>query len=212
MLNSNAQSLVSAFNTAQGSINGLLGNQVKPGNDPIAALLPQLLNQKVQASYNNGSSTLTLLSQLGLLYQSPSQYGLGGTLNLNVSSLQAAYNSDASGSANLIFTAAQALNTLANSYTSYGNGTLVNETNALLARQRTNNLVINTPATPNSFPYNLQNLLSYPSSNSALTAQQIAGIASYALVYSIGAPYALESLLVGQGLGLPASGGFSATA
>ncbi|MEN3029642.1 flagellar filament capping protein FliD [Chromobacterium amazonense] len=212
MLNSNAQSLVSAFNTAQGSINGLLGNQVKPGNDPIAALLPQLLNQKVQASYNNGSSTLTLLSQLGLLYQSPSQYGLGGTLNLNVSSLQAAYNSDASGSANLIFTAAQALNTLANSYTSYGNGTLVNETNALLARQRTNNLVINTPATPNSFPYNLQNLLSYPSSNSALTAQQIAGIASYALIYSIGAPYALESLLVGQGLGLPASGGFSATA
>lgn len=211
-LNSNAQSLANAFNTAQGSINSLLGNQVSSRNDPIAAQLPQLLNTQAQAAYSNGSSLLTTLSQLGLLYQSPSQYGLGGTLNLNVSTLQAAYNSDSSGAANLLYTAAQTLNTLANSFSSYGDGSLVNEMNALQAQQRNRQLVIHSPSTPNTFPYNLQNLLSYPSSNSLLSAQQISGLAMYALVYSIGAPYAIDSLLVGQGLGLPSNGSFSATA
>ncbi|AUH49827.1 hypothetical protein CXB49_02765 [Chromobacterium sp. ATCC 53434] len=211
LLNSNAQSLASAFNTAQGSINSLLGNQVQPGNDPIAAMLPQMLNQQAENSYSNGSSLLTMLSQVGLSYQSPAQYGLGGTLNLNVNSLQAAYNSDSSGTANLLYTAAQSLNALANSYTSQGSGSLINETRALQAQQRNQQLVINTPDTPNTFPFNLQNLLSYPSGNSLLSAQQISGLAMYALVYSIGAPYALNALLVGQGLGL-SSTGFSATA
>ncbi|WP_158253734.1 flagellar filament capping protein FliD [Chromobacterium alticapitis] len=211
-LNNNAQSLASAFNTAQGGINSLLGNQVNPSNDPIAAQLPQLLNTQAQANYSNGSSLLTSLSQLGLLYQSPAQYGLGGTLSLNASTLQAAYNGDSSGAANLLYTAAQTLNTLANSFSSYGNGSLVNEMNALQVQQRNRQLVINLPSTPNTFPYNLQNLLSYPSSNSLLSAQQISGLAMYALVDSIGAPYALDSLLVGQGLGLSPTGTFSATA
>ncbi|AXE29100.1 hypothetical protein DK842_03715 [Chromobacterium phragmitis] len=211
-LNTNAQSLASAFNTAQGSINGLLGNQVSRRNDPIAAQLPQLLNQQAQNSYNNGSSLLTMLSQIGLTYQSPSQYGLGGTLSLNVTSLQAAYNGDSAGTANLLYTVAQSLNALANSYTSYGNGTLVNETNALQTQLRSRQLVTNTKPTPNTFPYNLQNLLSYPSQNSMLSAQQISALSMYALVYSIGAPYALNALLVGQGLGLSNSSGFSATA
>lgn len=170
-----------------------------------------MLNQQAQKSYSNGSSLLTTLSQVGLNYQSPAQYGLGGTLNLNVTSLQAAYNSDSSGTANLLYTVAQSLNALANSYTTQGNGTLVNETRALQAQQRTRQLVTNTRPTPNTFPYNLQNLLSYPSSNSLLSSQQISGLAMYALVYSIGAPYALNSLLVGQGLGLSSSG-FSAIA
>ncbi|MEN2426175.1 flagellar filament capping protein FliD [Chromobacterium vaccinii] len=210
-LNTNAQSLASAFNTAQGSINSLLGNQVLPSNDPIAAMLPRMLNQQVQNSYSNGSSLLTMLSQVGLSYQSPAQYGLGGTLSLNVNSLQAAYNSDSSGAANLLYTAAQSLNALANSYTSQGSGSLVNETRALQTQQRNRQLVIHTPQTPNTFPFNLQNLLSYPSGNSMLSAQQISGLAMYALVYSIGAPYTLNALLVGQGLGLSSSG-FSATA
>ncbi|MCD4499156.1 flagellar filament capping protein FliD [Chromobacterium vaccinii] len=210
-LNTNAQSLASAFNTAQGSINSLLGNQVLPSNDPIAAMLPRMLNQQVQNSYSNGSSLLTMLSQVGLSYQRPAQYGLGGTLSLNVNSLQAAYNSDSSGTANLLYTAAQSLNALANSYTSQGSGSLVNETRALQTQQRNRQLVIHTPQTPNTFPFNLQNLLSYPSGNSMLSAQQISGLAMYALVYSIGAPYTLNALLVGQGLGLSSSG-FSATA
>ncbi|KMN50228.1 Flagellar capping protein FliD [Chromobacterium violaceum] len=210
-LNTSAQSLASAFNTALGAINSLLGNQVLPSQDPIARQLPQMLNQQAQKSYSNGSSLLTTLSQVGLNYQSPAQYGLGGTLNLNVTSLQAAYNSDSSGTANLLYTVAQSLNALANSYTTQGNGTLVNETRALQAQQRTRQLVTNTRPTPNTFPYNLQNLLSYPSSNSLLSSQQISGLAMYALVYSIGAPYALNSLLVGQGLGLSSSG-FSAIA
>ncbi|MCD4483890.1 flagellar filament capping protein FliD [Chromobacterium vaccinii] len=210
-LNTNAQSLASAFNTAQGSINSLLGNQVLPSNDPIAAMLPRMLNQQVQNSYSNGSSLLTMLSQVGLSYQRPAQYGLGGTLSLNVNSLQAAYNSDSSGAANLLYTAAQSLNALANSYTSQGSGSLVNETRALQTQQRNRQLVIHTPQTPNTFPFNLQNLLSYPSGNSMLSAQQISGLAMYALVYSIGAPYTLNALLVGQGLGLSSSG-FSATA
>ncbi len=208
-LNTNAQSLATAFNTAQGSINSLLGNQVSFSNDPIASQLPQLLNQQAQTTYSNGSSLLTSLSQIGLSYQSPAQYGLGGTLNLNVSSLQAAYNSDSTGTANLLYAVEQALNSLANSYTTYGNGSLVNETNALLKQQRTNQLASNTPLTPNTFPFNLNDLLQ---TNSNLSAQQISGLATYALVYSLGAPYALDSLLVGQGLGLSPNGTFSATA
>ncbi|UTH72370.1 flagellar filament capping protein FliD [Chromobacterium sp. IIBBL 290-4] len=212
LLNSNAQSLASAFNTAQSGINGLLNNQTIASNDPIAAMVPQLLNQEAQSSFSNGSSLLSSLSQIGLNYQSPSQYGLGGSLTVNVSSLQAAYNGDSSGAVNLLYTAAQALNSLSNSYTTYGNGTLINQTNALLKQQRTNQLASNQPIIPNTFPYNLQNLLSYPSSNSALSAQQISGLAMYALVYSLGAPYSLDAMLVGQGLGISASGAFSATA
>ncbi|WP_199153082.1 flagellar filament capping protein FliD [Chromobacterium sp. ASV23] len=211
-LNSNAQALSNAFNTVQNGINGLLGNGATLQTDPIATQLPLLLNQEVQNTFSNGSSLLTSLSQIGLNYQSPSQYGLGGSLTLDVNSLQTAYNSDSTGTANLVYTAAQALNTLSNSFASYGNGSIVQEMNSLQDQDISNQLSAQSPLPNNTFPYNLQNLLSYPSSNSALTAQQISGLATYALIYSIGAPYALESLLVGQGLGLSTSGSFSATA
>ena len=211
-LSNNAQTLASAYNTAQNGINALLGNSASLENDPIASQLPLLLNQEVQDSFNNGSSLLTSLNQLGFNYQAPSQYGLGGSLTLNLNSLQAAYDSDSSGTANLVYTTAQALNTLSNSFASYGNGTIVQEMNALQNQDYSNQL--STQSTPfnDTFPYNLQNLLSYPSSNASLSAQQISGLAMYALVYSLGAPYALDSLLVGQGLGLSPTGTFSATA
>ncbi|WP_158020738.1 flagellar filament capping protein FliD [Chromobacterium sphagni] len=211
-LNSNAQSLANAFNTVQNSINTLLGNGAALQNDPIANQLPQLLNKEVQNSFSNGSSLLTSLSQIGLSYQSPSQYGLGGTLSLNTSSLQTAYNSDSNGTANLLYTVEQSLNSLADSYASYGNGTIAQEMTALQNQEFSSQLSSQSVPFNDTFPYNLQNLLSYPSGNSALSAQQISGLAMYALVYSLGAPYALDSLLVGQGLGLSSSGTFSATA
>lgn len=104
-----AQYLVDAFNSLQSGIANLNGVSLFgfSGNAAGAALL-QSLDTQAQASFANGSSSLTTLAQLGITLQPALSASGGGTLSIDMSKLQAAFNSDASGAFALLGKAANA--------------------------------------------------------------------------------------------------------
>lgn len=114
-----AQYFVDTFNGLQNSIsnisttNGLLGGDVSN-----ATAFIQSLNTQAQASYTNGNSALTSLSQLGIEFQPSPVPGAGGSLSVNLATLQSAFNSDAAGAFSLLSDAASAFNDVAASFTS----------------------------------------------------------------------------------------------
>lgn len=202
-LNDHAQSLADAYNTLQGSLNALLIRGGLLSNDPIAKQVAVSLNQQATASYSNGNSLLSNLNQIGLSFQYPQQFGQMGSLSFNASSLQSAYSGDSQGTANLLYASARALNWLANSYASYGNGTIPLTLTALQNMQISQQLGQSATPTSNTIPSNLASLTSGQSGTIQLSAQQITALSLYAMVYSLGAPYAINAQILNNGLGLP---------
>lgn len=209
-LNDQAQALVNAFNTLQASVNSLIAGGGALQNDPIAAQLPLGLNQQTIASYGNSGSQLIRLSQIGVNFQHPSDYGQLGSLSLNASLLQSAYNADSLGAVNLLGGVAQSLDNYANGYASYDNGSIPLTMSALQRAQFTDSLGLGAAPVSNTIPGNLASLAANQSGATQLSAQQISALAMYAMVYSLSAPYQVQALLVGQGLGI--GNGLSSTA
>jgi len=78
--------------------------------------LAQSLNAETQASFANGSSALTNLSQLGIVFQPPTTPGGGSSLSINLNTLQAAFNSDPAATFSLLASATNTFSSLANSF------------------------------------------------------------------------------------------------
>lgn len=111
------QNFVDAFNGVQsnlasiGSASTLFGSSI-----PAASDLSLSLNTQTQASFSNGSSALTNLSQLGIEFQPSPIPGGKSSLSINLNTLQSAFNSDASGAFSLLATAANSLGSLAGGF------------------------------------------------------------------------------------------------
>jgi hypothetical protein len=112
-----AQSLVDAYNGLQNNIAGINGSSSLLGGSVAGASgLSQSLATQAQATYANGNSALTALSQLGITFQPSLLPGGGGSLSLNLGTLQSAFNSDAKGAFSLLSNAANALGGVAGSF------------------------------------------------------------------------------------------------
>ncbi|MBV8048940.1 MAG: hypothetical protein JO171_17455, partial [Paludibacterium sp.] len=212
---SNAQSLASAFNTFQSSINGLLASGGALQNNIVTSQLAMNMNSQALATLNNGSSTLRTLSQLGVQFQQPQTVGMVGTLTLNSNTLQYAYNLDQSGAASLLSQSAQGFNTLSGAYANAGYGILPQSISQLQKLVQSENTLVQYSS--NQDPFNLNNLLAMMSNGTAdqsanLSGSQISALAQYASVLSLGEPFAVQALLVGSIGQLGASSGFSAMA
>jgi hypothetical protein len=111
------QSFVDAFNGLQNviaSINStgnLLGTSVTG-----ASGLVQSFNAQAQANFGNGNSTLTNLAQLGIEFHPSPIPGAGGSLSVNLSTLQSAFNTSATGAFSLLTTATNAFNNLVGNF------------------------------------------------------------------------------------------------
>ena len=132
------QSFVDTYNKLQNSIananntSSLLGRSITG-----AAALAQSLSTLAQASYTNAGSNLTNLAQLGILYQPDFTGGTGGSLSINLNTLKAAYNSDATGAFALLAKAANAYADLANNFV----GQAQNQYTSLSALAQTSSVI-----------------------------------------------------------------------
>jgi flagellar hook-associated protein 2 len=202
-LSSAAQSLESAFNTLQAGINGLTGQGGVLYGDSIATTLTNLLNLQATTNLNNGSSSLTTLSQIGLQFQPPQVTGQGGTLTLSPSILQFAFNTDSSGAANLVSLSAEGFNTLSYGYTAPGYGTLPQTMTQLQSLDQDQQLRSVASSQNENITFNLQDYLQQEAKGTfgqrtPLSAQQIGALSAYATILSLGEPYAVQALLVGN--------------
>jgi hypothetical protein len=101
-----AQSFVDTFNTLQNSITRInIDNNQFSGN---GADLVNELNTQAQANFDNPSSALTNLSQLGIEFQPALFPGGNSKMSLDLGKLQAAFNADATGSFALLSKVASA--------------------------------------------------------------------------------------------------------
>ncbi|TDR73854.1 flagellar filament capping protein FliD [Paludibacterium purpuratum] len=210
-LSSSVQSLATAFNTFQSSLNGMLGTGGALQDNAIAGQLAEALNSQALATLSNGSSNLQILSQLGVQLQQPQVAGLVGTLTLNSSTLQYAFNQDQSGAANLLSQSAQGFNTLSSAYSGAGYGILPQNIGLLQRLVQSENTLVQYS---NQNPFSLTGLLGMMSNGTSnqsanLSGSQITALAQYASVLALGEPFAVQALLVGS---LGQSGGFSAMA
>jgi len=202
-LSASAQNLLSAFNALQSSVNSQTVQGAALHNDAIAGTLSGQLNQQAQQNLYNGTSTLATLSQIGLRFQQAENIGQIGTLTLDGNALQAAYSLDPGGASDLLALSAQGFNTLASGYIAPGYGTLPQTLNELRNTDFSQELQSAIqPQSSNTIPGNLSSLLQQQShgqgSSPSLTIQQISALAQYATVLSLGEPFALEAMLVGN--------------
>lgn len=184
------QSLISSYNTLQGTLNSLTVNIGPLAGDFLTSKIVSGLNNIVQKTYSNGSSSLTSLGSIGVNYQlatasSGSQlFGGGFTLTLGSSTLQSAFNSDPNGTVNLLSAVVQSLDSFAGSYAG-GGGTLPLTLNALQRNSYVDNYLAGTlnAATQSKLP-SMSDLLQAngrPKGNlPGLTAGQIQAIQQYA--------------------------------
>lgn len=125
-----AQNLTSAYNALQGSIKQATGTGGAVNtNAGTANQLATDLRSQATATYVNAPSSLTSLSQLGF---SLSNGDATSPLALNTTTLQAALNSDTSGTLSLLAQAVSALKGTSAGYTDAAN---TNPANGLLAKQ-----------------------------------------------------------------------------
>lgn len=116
------QSFVDAFNNLQSDISNInVTGNLFGGGATIASGLTQSFNAQVQANYSNANSALSNLSQLGIEFQPSPLPGGGGSLSINLSTLQSAFNSDAAGAFSLLSKAASAFGDVAGSYVAQAN-------------------------------------------------------------------------------------------
>jgi flagellar hook-associated protein 2 len=199
-LSSAAQNLVSAFNTLENSINTLTNNGAALQDDAVTAQLSSSLNQQILTSYDNGSSTLTTLSQIGLQFQLPQNPSQVGSLLLNSNNLQYAYNLDQTGAASLLSLSAQGLLNLSNAYSSAGYGVYPASISQL--QQLLSSAATQVPY-QNPNPFNLGTLLAMENQGTSnqstlLTGPQISALSQYATIMALGQPYAEQAMLVGN--------------
>lgn len=116
-LTAKSQTLVASFNTLQAGIADI-NNSLSAGGVSGASDLAQAINTQVQASYPNGDSTLTELSQLGIEFQPSLLPGGSSTLSIDPDTLQSAFDADAAGAFSLLSKAADALGDVARSFIS----------------------------------------------------------------------------------------------
>lgn len=108
------QNFVDAFNGVQSNIANINTTSVLlGGNVAAASSLTQSLNAQAVASYGNGGSTLTSLSQLGIEFQPSPLPGGGGSLSVNQNTLQSAFNSNPAQAFSLLSQAANAFSGVA---------------------------------------------------------------------------------------------------
>jgi hypothetical protein len=182
-----SQSLVDAFNGLQSSIaningtSGLLGGGVTGTSD-----LAQSLGALAQSNYGNGDSSLTNLSQLGITYTPSLIAGNGGSLSIDLATLQSAFNTDAAGAFSLLASAANALAGQAGSFVSEAGG----QYSALAALTQTTSLTgsatSNLLSETQSGGLNFGNVLLSQSLNGNISLQQaILAMDEYSLVSSL---------------------------
>lgn len=112
-----AQSFVDTFNNLQSSITNINGTSNQLGGSVAGATgLAQSLNTQALTTISNGNSTLTRLSQLGIEFTPSSTAGGGGTLSLNLATLQSAFNTEKAGAFSLLSNAASSFGEVAGGF------------------------------------------------------------------------------------------------
>lgn len=112
-----AQYFVDSFNSLQGSLGEL---NFPFGTVPTSAPAAQLsadLEARVDEAFDNGDSTFTQLSDLGIELQPALLPGAGGRLSIDMEALRAAFEADPEGSFSLLARAADAFATVATEFT-----------------------------------------------------------------------------------------------
>jgi hypothetical protein len=109
-----AQFLVDAFNGLQSTLASLTGAGGPLAGDALAAQIASQLNAQATATFSNGSSNLTTLAQIGIAFQ-PAASG-GGSLNIDMAALEAAFQADPAATMALLSQAASAFNGLAGGF------------------------------------------------------------------------------------------------
>ena len=111
------QNFVGAFNGLQNTIANINGTGSLLGTSVTGASgLVQSLNAETQASFANGNSALTNLAQLGIEFNPSPLPGGGGSLSVNLGTLQSAFNTSPTGAFSLLAAAANAFNGLAGNF------------------------------------------------------------------------------------------------
>lgn len=183
-LTGNAQRLVDSFNTLQQSAaalnntNGLLTTGITGASN-----LTQPLNTQAQAIYDNGDSSLTQLSQLGITFQASSFPGAAASLSLDQDALQAAFESDAAGASSLLSKATSAFSDVAAKFISQS-GSQYASLDALLQSSSDYSFLFNTPQQQ-----------TFNDLFSQLSSQPQAGNTNWGRVYSAMNEYNLVSQL-----------------
>lgn len=200
-LSTSAQSLISAFNVFSDSLNRLMSDASSPLQySTTVSQLSSSLGSQAASPLSNGSSTLRSLSQLGIVLQYAQNAGQTGNLTLSSNTLQAAFNLDQNGAANLIALSAQGFNTLTTAYSAPGYGIVPQTVNQLQRLQQSANT---QTSWSRGLSFNLADYLSQQnrsgtSQTGRFSASQILALTQYASVMSIGQPYALNALLIGN--------------
>jgi hypothetical protein len=108
------QSFVDSFNALQRSIVSInSSNGLPPTGITGATDLVQSLNAQAGATFTNGASSLTALSQLGITLQPALVPGSAASLSLDLDQLEAAFDQDAAGAFSLLGRATDAFSELA---------------------------------------------------------------------------------------------------
>ena len=196
-----AHSLISAFKVRRGSLHRLMSDASSPLQySTTVSQLSSSLGSQAASPLSNGSSTLRSLSQLGIVLQYAQNAGQTGNLTLSSNTLQAAFNLDQNGAANLIALSAQGFNTLTTAYSAPGYGIVPQTVNQLQRLQQSANT---QTSWSRGLSFNLADYLSQQnrsgtSQTGRFSASQILALTQYASVMSIGQPYALNALLIGN--------------
>lgn len=148
-LTNTTQRLVDSFNHLQLSVADLNVTNGLPATGVTAASSLTLpLNVQAQASYANGDSSLTQLTQLGITYHAAVFPGAAASLSLDPDTLQAAFESDAAGAASLLSKATSAFSDVAGRFISQS-GSQYASLDALLQSTSDYSLLFNTPQRQN---------------------------------------------------------------
>jgi hypothetical protein len=114
-----AQNFVDAFNNLQSNLAILQGPFGSITSEPLAAQFAQLLNSQATAPLANDASGAavnsapTSLSEIGINLQPTSSAGVGGTLSIDLQTLQSAFESNPTGTFSLLTQAVQSFGELA---------------------------------------------------------------------------------------------------
>ncbi len=180
------QNFVDAFNGLQNTLAGISGTgTLFGGSIPGASDLSLSLNTQAQASFSNGSSALTNLSQLGIEFQPSPFPGGKSSLSINLATLQSAFNTDATGAFSLLAAATNSFSELAGGVISQAGGQFsalatLGQTSASLG------LLTDNLSFPSQTGNDLGSLLAIASlTGSANLQQAVSAINEYILVSSL---------------------------
>jgi len=118
-----ANKFVQTYNALMGTTVQLTGTGGALNGDTLANQLSTDLYQATQATYSNGASSLTQLSQLGLTTTSGTS-----AMALNTTTLNSAFAGDGAGVAQLLTTVTNALHAMLNGYTGESGSIMSNVT------------------------------------------------------------------------------------